>query len=185
MKWKKLALFCVLVAIFILSLFFDSKIIALIFLMRNPFLDNIFSWIFYIEKDIIFYPLIVFVTLIIFLFQKKELQKNILLYFLSLAIVLTVSFVLKTVIARPRPISGNHSFPSGHAAMLFTSLPFLNKKAKIAWFVISCVFVFVRLWMGAHYFSDLIAGAMIGYHIPFFISNFISKKFKEYYNKQE
>ena len=60
------------------------------------------------------------------------------------------------------------SFPSGHAAAVFSSLAVLDKefpKFKWFWVCFSVLVVFSRLYLGMHYLTDVVTGIMIGYSI--------------------
>lgn len=158
----------------ILSFFFDKQILAVIQSLRHPFLDSFFSTILFIEKDFIFYPMIIVLT-ISFLFLLKRKQA-ILPFIISMGISALFSYLLKISILRQRPFSTElNSFPSGHATIAFTPLPFLSKGIAIVWLVFACLLAFTRLWFGLHYLSDVIAGAILGYGIALIIKKIIKK----------
>lgn len=178
MKWNKnLTIFCIAIALFLLALIFDSQVVSFIASIKNPCLDTIFLWFLFIERDIIFYPLIILITAIV-LFPKE--RSKIHRYIFSLALVAIFGLALKFIVGRPRPnFSSNHSFPSGHSILLFASLPFFkNKTLRIIWLVLSCLLLIARLWGGLHYLSDIIAGAIIGYYGPIMINKLVSRKHK-------
>jgi len=108
-------------------------------------------------------------------FVKK--RSNFITTFASSAI--STSFIillLKEIFKRTRPIESliqysSFSFPSGHAAVVFSVLPLLLKKYpkfKYLSIGIALLVVYNRLYLGLHYFSDLIVGAIIGYAIGLF-----------------
>lgn len=88
-----------------------------------------------------------------------------------------LSGVLKEVFSRPRPFliwdqaqvifgkADNGAFPSGHAATAFAAAYLLDGfyPGKMRWTYLVAVWISVtRLYVGVHYFTDLIGGAMLG-----------------------
>ncbi len=175
MKHRQLVIFCAAILAFILALIFDSQILAFIEIIKCPCANSFFSVLMFIEKEIIFYPLVILSTLII-LFTKDK--KKILPYIISLAVIAIIGLSLKAIVARPRPNNMSiHSFPSGHTALAFASLSFFkNKTLKVVWIVFACLFVLARVWANMHYLSDVIAGAILGYYIPLIVTKIINKK---------
>jgi undecaprenyl-diphosphatase len=60
------------------------------------------------------------------------------------------------------------SFPSGHTMMFFSIIPIMSKnfpKTKILFWTLAVLIGLSRIYLGVHYFSDVIAGALIGYGI--------------------
>ncbi|TSC95142.1 MAG: Bacitracin transport permease protein BCRC [Parcubacteria group bacterium Licking1014_1] len=57
------------------------------------------------------------------------------------------------------------SFPSGHAAFYFalsTTIYLHNKKAGVLFYIASLLIVLARVFAGAHWPSDILAGAVLG-----------------------
>lgn len=92
--------------------------------------------------------------------------------------------ILKNVVARTRPyeviegltslvgVQKDYSFPSGHtgsafaaAVVMFLGLP---KKSGIPILVFACLMGLSRLYVGVHYPSDVLGGALIGTGIALF-----------------
>jgi len=82
---------------------------------------------------------------------------------------------------RPRPFPENteSSFPSGHAAFSF-ALSFVvyqyNKKAGIFFFTASFLIVISRVFLGIHWLSDIVAGALIGIFVGWLVLRIFRKK---------
>jgi len=117
----------------------------------------------------------VLAIIVILLFFKK--WKIIFLAFLA-AVVARFGIVelIRWFWVRPRPFAENNvnlllghentgSFPSGHAAFFF-ALSFVvyryNKKTGIIFLVASSLIIISRVFVGVHWFSDVLAGAVVG-----------------------
>lgn len=126
-----------------------------------------------------------FIYLIIHLFRSyngKELRW-VLLSYLSMLVCLTlVIFICKFAVGRLRPINevelnqylrllikpNDFSFFSGHAASSFGIITmaylFLRKHLKWTYFLFlwPMFFSFSRIYLGVHYPSDILVGALVG-----------------------
>lgn len=92
-----------------------------------------------------------------------------------------LSPLLERIINRPRPFIAlnrkklDHfwvptpSFPSSHATLAFTLLPFIGQGPWShligAAFALAALVAFARVYVGVHYVSDVIAGAVLGWVI--------------------
>jgi len=102
------------------------------------------------------------------------------------AIVLTtgvVDVVIKPIVHRPRPYEvradarlidqrpTTGSFPSGHAARAFAGALALGRlfpSAQVAWWVLAAAIGVSRVYVGAHWPTDVLAGAIIGLAVGWF-----------------
>ena len=84
-----------------------------------------------------------------------------------------------------------YSFPSGHTLFTFTFyviigyLFTLNESAKTRkYLIIGCLFIAIvtgvsRIYLGVHYFSDVIGGIIFSIPLISMIINIVEKNFKE------
>lgn len=121
-----------------------------------------------------------FISAYLFFHRKIRILIGLLCSTLSASLLV---YFLKLLIARDRPelisrlvVESGFSFPSGHATTAFTAFPILavivynsTKLPKILkyLFVLDLVIfpflvAFSRLYLGVHYFTDVVAGGIIG-----------------------
>ena len=133
----------------------------------------------------------IFLTVLYILFYGLR-EKRMILSCIICAVLtfFAVSLGLQNIIGRSRPIGtvdttieiGPHinsgSFPSAHAAFsfgLFIILAKFHPKRGLYLFLVAFLVSFSRLYLGKHYPSDVVVGAMVGIFIGF-ISLKISNK---------
>ncbi len=101
------------------------------------------------------------------------------------------NIILKNLVARTRPydmiagltslvgIQSDYSFPSGHTASSFVAavimLGNLPKKYGVPAIILAFLIAFSRMYVGVHYPSDVIAGALIATAIGLFV-NWVGKQ---------
>jgi membrane-associated phospholipid phosphatase len=82
---------------------------------------------------------------------------------------------LKGAVNRSRPDGSAYSYPSGHTSSAFTSAGViyydLGPKWGIPAFVVASYIGLSRLQENKHYFSDLVAGAVLGTYVSFKITH--------------
>jgi len=152
----------------IVSLFFDQEILSFFIKFKfgplTPFLLILNHWI----TNVI---LFLIMPTIIFIKKRKKLG----FFYLSLIMSYLFVTILKILVARERPDLAflpeeTFSFPSRHAAIAFAVIPFmLKEKGLVFWWIAGILIGLSRLLLGAHYLSDVLGGALIGYYTSYFI----------------
>ena len=168
---------------------------------HNQFFNYLFSF-FSLKGSSILVWLLVIMIIVILEERKnpgisKRDKKFIILFSLSFLLTALLSdIVLKNIFMRHRPILDtkyfilntfscphDFSFPSAHAATAFaaaTVLTFFDKKRRWFYYLVAILISYSRIYLGCHYFFDVIFGAIIGYIISrlllFFLDTFPSRK---------
>jgi undecaprenyl-diphosphatase len=183
-KRKRFIIGLVLSIILVIVLFFfDIAIVKIVEQSRTSYLDYLFISIGFASNVFIIF----FFLTSLFLWSSNK-RRWILPLWLSGALSVIVSYVLKVIIRRARPFqmkiitvlniafnfikdnyyTWNFSFPSFQAMFVFSALPILSKqykRFKYIWLIFACLVAFSRVYFGVHYLSDVLAGAIIGYLI--------------------
>ena len=165
---KKIYYYFFGLVLFGISLIFDKKISLFFTSYNSRILDVISLFINNISGYVLFG-----IILIIFLLSKQ--YKKIIPLLLTFVLYMGLTGLLKVTVARPRPfieldnsivgdISPYRSFPSGHATSVFALIPFFNfnKVVHYVWIIIAVFVSLSRVYLGVHYLSDVIFGAIIG-----------------------
>lgn len=168
-KWTVLIASVVLA----ISFFVDPAIVAL---MQDlpQFLKPLSVWFSSLHSMII----VLLIMTSLFLWEEKK-GAYIAPLWVSVIVTVFAVYLLKFSIQRARPdeiltILGfiDYSFPSAHSAIGFATLPVLDRefpKLKWFWIIFAALIGLSRLALSMHYFSDVIAGALIGYLCGYFI----------------
>lgn len=162
----------------------DQKISSLINLIipHNVFFNAFFSFFSLQGMAIMIWALIA-VLVIIFEEKKypgisnKDLQ---FIIFLSTTLLFTfvlVNYISKPIFRRSRPqqISNcpkDYSFPSSHAATAFAAASvtaFFYKKRSWFFYAVAILISLSRIYLGCHYFFDVLTGAVFGYLVSFIL----------------
>lgn len=153
-----------------IMLFFQS--------LRTDFLNTLFEYITMLGEETI---VIVLVAIIYFAVDKRLAYR----LFFATACSMGVNGVVKSFAKVPRPFTKEgitcvrpdtatgYSFPSGHTQIFSTWSPLLAMQIRKRWFTaLICIAVplvaLSRVFLGAHYPSDVVVGMLLGIGFAFF-----------------
>ncbi len=173
-------------------LFFDYSI-SKIFYNINSQTKSLFETLTHFGDSLYFFTTTIIIWVTIKIIQNKN-KILITISDISIFIFLNILFsgiivqIFKHLIGRPRPSlfhsnelsaldffnfkSSWHSFPSGHTATIFACifcLIFLFPKIKNILISIAIIVASTRVIVGAHYVSDIFAGALVAYITTIFL----------------
>ena len=140
-----------------------------------------------------------FIILLVLLFLLKRTRKTSLILASSYASSAVIMAIIKNIVKRPRPFvaynfdiiisrpHGEFSFPSGHATSSFALcfMVFLlfrksqNKKLRILAYLSPLVAFLIsisRVYLGVHYFTDILTGAILGILVASTIHYILKRK---------
>ncbi len=124
----------------------------------------------------------VWIFLILILLVNKRTRKAAVAATVSLIISMIICYVIKFSVARIRPYEmfddiiclvkpqWDYTFPSGHTCSSFSVSVALHRQAKsrlskfgsLLTVILACLIGFSRIYVGVHFTTDVLAGAMIG-----------------------
>jgi membrane-associated phospholipid phosphatase len=119
--------------------------------------------------------------------------------FLSMLIAMSIAgvagHVIKRAIPRPRPSvhteirwggsrfsSKYHAFPSGHvgaSTAFFSVLIFARRRIALACLPIPILIAFSRMYLGAHYLSDVVCAAVLGILCASLVAHFFLRRISD------
>lgn len=143
----------------------------------SPVLNTFFTW-FTFTADTLF---MVFIIAALYL---SGYRKEALIFAIVFLATNVVAYGLKYLIARPRPSDlgiapeAEPSFPSGHTSNAFafaTTISYYHRKAAPFLFAWALLIAFSRVFLGFHYFTDLLGGMAVGISVSLVITRIATR----------
>lgn len=161
----------------------DDRLLLFVNSMHSPFFDTV-MWL--ISDRYIWIP---FYVLLAYLLFRHTTWKRGVICLLTIAVIIcatdqTCATLIRPVLERLRPSNianpisplvhtvngyrgGNYGFPSCHAANTFALAVFMSLQIHRKWFTTimltwAILVSYSRMYLGVHYFGDLLCGALIG-----------------------
>lgn len=164
----------------------------------NSFFDAVLPWM---RNSLTWIPLYVFLLFFVTLNFKIKSWWWVLLFIVTVALTdMMGTYLIKHNFERLRPCrdpefahfvrllvnncSGGYSFTSNHAAnhfgmAAFFYMTFRNLLPKLAWigFLWAGIIAYAQVYVGVHYPSDVLGGALLGLAVGSFTGSFFNKRF--------
>ncbi|MEG0283426.1 MAG: phosphatase PAP2 family protein [Erysipelotrichales bacterium] len=153
---------------------FDSTVMEFVSSHHTPILNYFFSFITKLGDLMIVW---IFLIVALFVYHKKLKELKYIIPIFAVSFFVN-DFVIKNLVKRTRPYEqhdyikllierqSSYSFPSGHSMTSFmaaTVLAYYFPKYKLAFYILATLIAFSRVYVGVHYPSDIIAGALVGF----------------------
>ena len=175
---------------------------------NNRYLKEFFTNITELGDSVWYFSICIVCILIFFVSKKTNLittnyPDKIFNYFISAFVYLLVvgitTQIVKHLIGRPRPNYTNlndvfnfnflsfesnlHSFPSGHSSTIFIVCLLIGAalpKLKYFFYFLASIVALSRVVVGAHFFTDVVAGFLLALIIFKILNSIVDKKYKNY-----
>lgn len=149
--------------------------INIFYFINNTCANPIFDILMPIVSEIGSGEAIFILSFLPLLLAKKDKKRSAVLLWAGLSVTYYTVYFFKDAVARPRPFmqlpdvrlfiaEKQFSFPSGHATQAFMAATVASGYFRVGvfYFISAALVAISRVYMGVHYFSDVLAGATIG-----------------------
>ncbi len=170
----------------------DEIVYNVLISLKNATLTDVIKVI----TDLSSTTFLVLLMIIFFIIFKRKIYP--LLITTNMINIVVINQVLKNIIQRPRPVyehliqESGFSFPSGHAMAAFGFYGFLifliqisnlSKNTKRILTITLSILIFVigltRIYLGVHYFTDVLCGFIVSAIYLIVFTNYIKKYLKD------
>ena len=150
--------------------------IKLFYLINKNFANPLFDFLMPIITELGTIKIMLAVAILILLVMSPKKRRAAIVLIIGLVVSSIVVYLLKHWIARPRPFmvlpdvrlleadKMGFAFPSGHAVNVFLAATIFSAffRRNALFFTIATLVAFSRIYLGVHFVSDVIWGAIIG-----------------------
>ena len=142
--------------------------------------DKLFTYITFTGSTI-------FMALIIVLLLIGGARKEALVFSIVFVVTNVLALGIKYVVARPRPSDlgimpeTEPAFPSAHTVNAFalaTTISSYHRKFTIVMYAWALLVAFSRVYLGLHYFTDVVGGAILGSVVSYVVTHMALRRDK-------
>lgn len=162
-----------------------------------PGLDAFWSSISHLDRECWFKPIFMPVLLIgLFYIYRLQAFKPLTAFLITVTLSDALAYrVIKAIVHRPRPFENPEvsawlrhvgdahgwSFPSSHAANCFAAAGVLTwyfASGRNLFYIFALLVALSRIFLGVHYPSDVVGGAVLGILVGFFVKVGVLQRFR-------
>lgn len=165
----------------------DLQILQLFNVQISPAVDTFFL--------VLSYSIYVYLFFIGWLYYRARQKEKFIHLFITVVIGFIFATLLKEIFNRPRPYvsypteiktllyGADPSFPSRHTFISFLLLKFIPQSFAKLYKSLTVLYLlsvpFAQMYIGVHYPTDVLAGALLGFIFPYIFNGKISMKIWE------
>lgn len=141
---------------------------------HTPFFEFFFSFFSLIGSYAVIWLCL---GIVLMIFEELRHRRYVITLVGALTLTLLVTYAMKIIFERARPVDifavspacpTDFSFPSAHASLAFAgayTLSHFDRKRSPLYYSIALIISYSRIFLGCHFFLDIVVGAILGYII--------------------